>query len=109
MWYKQNIQNMSNNSLERLNAALQHLESRRAVKKAEPAPSPDEIRYRSLLIAMEHKNISFAFATKIVGGKVRLMSLMESGAIRNTKPDGASNRKWLINAADCYRNIRPRI
>lgn len=65
--------------------------------------SPDEIRYKSLLIAMENKTVSFRTATIIVGGEVRLTRLMESGKIRYEK-----KHNYIINAADCYRNIRPR-
>lgn len=65
--------------------------------------SPDEIRFRSLLLVMENKTISFRAAKIIVGGKIRLIRLMERGAIRYEK-----KHNYLINAADCYRNIRPR-
>lgn len=65
--------------------------------------SPDEIRFRSLLIAMENKTISFRAARIIVGGEARLTRLMESGKIRYEK-----KHNYIINAADCYRNIRPR-
>lgn len=71
--------------------------------------SPDEVRFRSLLIMMEDETISYRNASKIVGGNKRLVNLMTNGVIRAFKPDGGLNRTWRINAADCYRNVKPRL
>lgn len=76
---------------------------------AEVVLTPDEVRYKSLLLFYEDKFVSYRSAVKIVGGEIKLKRLMEDGSIRCDKPDGASNRKWRINAADCYRHIKPRL
>lgn len=71
--------------------------------------SPDEVRFRSLLILMRDKTVSYRDAMMIVGGKVRLEQLMIDGKIRGFKPAGNSNRCWRINAADCYAHVKPRL
>lgn len=71
--------------------------------------SPDEVRFKSLLLMMERKSLSYREAVKIVGGDVTLKRFIENGEIRCDKPDGSPNRKWRINAADCYRHIKPRL
>jgi len=93
---------------ERLAYALNSLEP---VKEEVPKNglSPDEVRFKSLLIAMRNKTVSFRQAVVIVGGTVRLTRLIEEGRVRCDKLAGSQNRKWRINAADCYNNVRPRI
>lgn len=96
-------------SRERLRAVLKTFESRGRDAVKEPQLSPDEIRFRSLLIVMEKECLSFRQATKLVGGIRKLNKLLESGKIRGLKPDGSRNKMWKINAADCYKNIKPRL
>lgn len=66
-----------------------------------------EVRYKSLLLRMEKQTFSSAQAIKIVGGKKRLEKFIVQGTIRAVKPEGASNRQWRINAADCLRCVKP--
>lgn len=93
---------------ERLSAVLASF-AQKPKEEDKPKYSPNEIRFLSLLIAMEKQTVSFRQAQKIVGGLQRLTLLIDSGEIRVDKPEGATNRKWLVNAADCYRNVRPRL
>lgn len=80
------------------------------VKKEDGIPmSPEEVKFKSLLIAFKNKTISYRTAVVIVGGNQRLKKLMESGKVRGEKPDGSSNCTWLINAVDCFMNVRPRM
>lgn len=71
--------------------------------------SPDEVRFQSLLLLMRDRTVSFRDAVIIVGGKMRLEQLMIEGEIRGYKPSGKSNRSWRINAADCYKHVKPRL
>lgn len=77
-------------------------------KRMIPELSPDEVRFQSLLRRMENKTISRNQAIVIVGGEKRLDRLMQEGTIRSNKPAGSSNRQWRINAADCYRCVKPK-
>lgn len=70
--------------------------------------SPDEIRFRSLVRRMEKRTVSHNFAVLIVGGEKRLERLMSDGSIRCYKPEGSANRQWQINAADCFRFVKPK-
>ena len=97
---------MSKEITERLKSVLNNLEP---TQEKRQTLSPDEVRFRSLLIVMENQTMSYREAVKIVGGQVRLQRLMENDKIRYYKPEGSSNTKWRINAADCYRNVRPRL
>lgn len=99
--------NRALDSKERLRAVLDNFSSLGKKEPQREALRPDEIRFKSLLITMENYSISFRQAVKIVGGIVRLQTLMEDGKIRGVKPSGSSNNKWRINAADCYRNVKP--
>lgn len=99
---------MIKESKDRLRAVLFNFEARQRGASAEDALSPDEDKFKSLLVIMENETMSYRSASKIVG-QVKLDKLMEEGVIRSYKPDGESNRKWRINAADCYRHVRPRL
>lgn len=99
---------MDTNFAERYNALLGNFNTQ-APEPVRLELSPDEIRYNSLLIAMENQYISMRDAIKIVGGYKRLNLLIETNKIRGIKPEGARNRRWQINASDCYRNVRPRL
>lgn len=94
--------------VERLTSALKCFDPVKA-KEERPPLSPDEVRFQSLLLAMRNRTVSYRQAVIIVGGEVRLNRLMAEGTVRCTKPKGSVNKKWRINAADCYRNVRPRL
>lgn len=79
------------------------------MKKVTFDMSPDEVRFKSLLIRMQNESVSARTAIKIVGGKSRLERLMKEGTIRYNKPEGALNRQWEINMADCLRCVKPNI
>lgn len=98
------------NSERRLASVLEGLEERLGGnnKAAELPLSPDEIRFRSLIVAFENKKVSFSTARIIVGGRKRLMQLISDGKVRSYKPDGPKNTSWKLNAVDCFLNIRPR-
>lgn len=100
---------MSVSVSERLSNALKVFDQVKVVEDTRKPLSPDEVRFQSLLIAMRNKTVSYRQAVIIVGGDVRLKKLMESGVVRCNKPSGTSNKKWRINAADCYNNVRPRL
>lgn len=75
-------------------------------------PSPEEVRYRSLLAVFEGVPTSLTTAIRIVGGRKRLERLMTIGAVRYVRepsPTDAPNKKARINIADCIRNTKPRL
>lgn len=99
---------MSVSVTERLSNALKVFDPVTVVEDKRPL-SPDEVRFQSLLIAMRKKTVSYRQAVVIVGGEVRLQRLMADGRVRCSKPSGSTNKKWRINAVDCYSNVRPRL
>lgn len=76
------------------------------------AMSPDEIRFKSLVVGTEGFPISQNMAIRIVGGKKRLAQLIQDGAIRylsEPQMTDTANKKHAINFADCIRNTKPRL
>ena len=64
---------------------------------------PDE-RLDTILRVMNGLTFGLRYSEKIVGGRGRLMRLIEQGHIRAEKGNGeAQNGKWLCNASDVLR------
>lgn len=62
-----------------------------------------ETRLSDILIAMERRTFGKNEAASIVGGRGRLVQLMDEGKIRIDKPTNKQNGKWFCNAADVLR------
>jgi hypothetical protein len=63
---------------------------------------PDE-RYETIMRVMNGMTFGLRYSEKIVGGRGRLMRLIEQGHIRAEKGNGVQNGKWLCNASDVLR------
>lgn len=64
---------------------------------------PDE-QLETILRVMNGLTFGLRYSEKIVGGRGRLMRLIEQGHIRAEKGNGeAQNGKWLCNASDVLR------
>lgn len=65
--------------------------------------SADE-RLETIMRVMNGMTFGLRYSEKIVGGRGRLMRLIEQGRIRAEKGNGeAQNGKWLCNASDVLR------
>ena len=65
--------------------------------------SSDE-RLETIMRVMNSMTFGLRYSEKIVGGRGRLMRLIEQGHIRAEKGNGeAQNGKWLCNASDVLR------
>lgn len=65
--------------------------------------SSDE-RLETIMRVMNGMTFGLRYSEKIVGGRGRLMRLIEQGHIRAEKGNGeAQNGKWLCNASDVLR------
>lgn len=62
-----------------------------------------EARLADILMIMEFKTFGKNEAASIVGGRGRLIRLMDEGKIRIDKPTNKQNGKWFCNAADVLR------
>ena len=60
----------------------------------------------NILAVMSDVTIGKRLAEKIVGGRVKLRRLMESGAVAFTKSSPSQNGKWQCNAGDVLRHCR---
>lgn len=64
----------------------------------------DNEQYRIIMRVMNGMTFGLRYSEKIVGGRGRLMRLIEQGHIRAEKGNGeAQNGKWLCNASDVLR------
>lgn len=64
----------------------------------------DNERYQTIMRVMNGMTFGLRYSEKIVGGRGRLMRLIEQGHIRAEKGNGeAQNGKWLCNASDVLR------
>ena len=66
----------------------------------------DTIHLENILLAMSDKTFSKQEAASIVGGRARLVRLVESGEIRADKKSSRQNGRWYCNAADVLRHCR---
>lgn len=64
-------------------------------------------KYLQIITQVEGMTLSWKISQKLVGGKKRLERLMLEEKVRYDKPEGASNTKWLFNAADIFTNVKP--
>lgn len=62
-----------------------------------------EYRLIDILRIMENKTFGKVEAASIVGGRGRLVRLMDEGKVRVDKPTNKQNGKWFCNAADVLR------
>lgn len=62
-----------------------------------------EARLADILMIMECRTFGKNEAAFIVGGRGRLVRLMDEGKIRINKPTNKQNGKWFCNAADVLR------
>ena len=61
-------------------------------------------RLETILRVMNGMTFGLRYSEKIVGGRGRLIRLIEQGHIRAEKGNGeAQNGKWLCNASDVLR------
>lgn len=61
-------------------------------------------RYQTIMRVMNGMTFGLRYSERIVGGRGRLMRLIEQGHIRAEKGNGnAQNGKWLCNASDVLR------
>lgn len=64
----------------------------------------DAERYDTIMRVMNGMTFGLRYSEKIVGGRTRLIRLIEQGHIRAEKGNGnAQNGKWLCNASDVLR------
>lgn len=67
----------------------------------------DKEKLSTLLRVMNGKSFGLRFSEGIVGGRSRLMHLIEQGKIRASKGNkGVRNGKWQVNAADVLKHAR---
>lgn len=64
------------------------------------------IHLENIFLAMANKSFCKTTAAQIVGGRARLVRLVESGEIRATKTSRQQNGRWYCNAADVLRHCR---
>jgi len=64
------------------------------------------IQLENILLAMADKTFCKTEAARIVGGRARLVRLVESGEIRADKKSAKQNGRWYCNAADVLRHCR---
>lgn len=64
------------------------------------------IQLENILLAMADKCFCKTEAARIVGGRARLVRLVESGEIRADKKSSKQNGRWYCNAADVLRHCR---
>ena len=63
-----------------------------------------EGRYEVIMRVMNDKTFGLRFSERIVGGRSRLLKLIEQGKIRADNGNcEAQNGKWLCNASDVLR------
>ena len=67
----------------------------------------DAARLETIYRVMNSETFGLRKAEKIVGGRMRLLRLIEEGKIRAEKTNGkAQNGKWFCNAGDVLRYAR---
>jgi hypothetical protein len=67
----------------------------------------DAERYDTIMRVMNGMTFGLRYSEKIVGGRTRLIRLIEQGHIGAEKGNGtAQNGKWLSNASDVLRYAR---
>ena len=67
----------------------------------------DAARLETIYRVMNSETFGLRKAEKIVGGRTRLLRLIEEGKIRAEKTNGqAQNSKWFCNAGDVLRYAR---
>ena len=67
----------------------------------------DAARLETIYRVMNSETFGLRKAEKIVGGRTRLLRLIEEGKIRAKKTNGqAQNGKWFCNAGDVLRYAR---
>ena len=64
------------------------------------------IHLENILLAMANKSFCKTTAADIVGGRTRLVRLVESGEIRATKTSKLQNGRWYCNASDVLRHCK---
>lgn len=64
------------------------------------------IHLENILLAMANKSFCKTTAADIVGGRTRLVRLVESGEIRATKTSKQQNGRWYCNASDVLRHCK---
>ena len=67
----------------------------------------DNERYQTIMRVMNGMTFGLRYSERIVGGRGRLMRLIEQGHIRAEKVNGSvQNGKWQCNAGDVLRYAR---
>lgn len=70
-----------------------------------PVDTP-AVHLENILLAMANKSFCKTEAAEIVGGRARLVRLVESGEIRAVKTSRQQNGRWYCNAADVLKHCR---
>jgi hypothetical protein len=65
----------------------------------------EEKRLYEIFRLMNAETFSKDLASRLVGGRARLIRLIEAEKIRAIKPTNKQNGKWRVNAADVLRNV----
>lgn len=67
----------------------------------------DDFKLEIIPLALKKHGIVFSKteAAKLVGGRARLLRLIERGEIQVEKPTNKQNGKWFCSAADVIRHI----
>lgn len=60
-------------------------------------------KFEDILLIMNDKTFGQRLAAEIVGGRGRLLRLIEGKKIRANKPTNKQNGKWFCNAADVLK------
>ena len=69
--------------------------------------SNDSVKLDVIYRIMNSETFGMKTSSRIVGGKARLLRLIEDGKIRVEKSNGmAQNGKWFCNASDVLRYAR---
>lgn len=68
-----------------------------------------EYRLRCIIYAFSQVSLSKNMASVLVGGRGRLMRLVQEGKIHVSKPSNTQNGKWYCNGAEVVENILYRL
>lgn len=68
--------------------------------------SVKELMLDNILLYFSGKTFSQRQAVEIVGGRGKLMSLIESGEVDAEKPLNVQNSKWRVNAGQVLKHCK---
>lgn len=71
-----------------------------------PAVIPEKIALDNILAVMDGEYFGKDLSARIVGGKMKLVRLIEEGKIEMSKPSNTQNGKWFCKASQVLRHCR---